>query len=329
MMEFTFFEKMAGRETGRIPVAVRNDAPGRLIVFPASLHCKQLFPAADGVEPSHDYYLELGKGGRLNRSLFSSIFKYAADLWKILSVCTQVDLHVMSGRGSWLYVLMTVMAARLHGIPIVFHDYRFRQDRGRRLTRIFCSICQRLELGDVSAVDNEAAAAAVVTFRTEFTDLSRYRGFTKNKAIPRVIVYGDFEDRKTVALVKRTHELIKQKYPRTEFILTMLNDDGEDNLSREDLDRSIIINTIDSEDYLISLYKESDILMLLSPGGLNRHFLVRAAAAGYPVITNGIDYSAIDSKTITGTRDSFSLLADAVIRLVDDEEYYRSFAAIS
>ncbi len=84
------------------------------------------------------------------------------------------------------------------------------------------------------------------------------------------------------------------------------------------------------QDELLALFREGDVLILLSVGGLNQCLIRRARAAGYPIITNGIDYSSAGMpplSIIMVPRDSYGGLADAVIRLVDDEEYYRRFGS--
>ena len=156
-------------------------------------------------------------------------------------------------------------------------------------------------------------------------DRSAYGALKKKQAVPRVIAYGDFEDGRIVSLVYRVHELVKRKYPRTEFFLTSFSA-GQ---SLDPADMSLRVSSPQTEKELWGLFSEADVVMLLSPGGVNRMFLARALAAGYPVIANGLDYSAADPggrRIVTIPRDSYSSLADAVISLVDDDAYYRSFA---
>ena len=137
-------------------------------------------------------------------------------------------------------------------------------------------------------------------------------------------------DNKIMTLVGRTHDLIKQKYPRTEFILASMTAVGSDFFPA--CPDSIKAWVLYSEDDLRKIYAESDMLMLLSPGGLDRLFGCRALLAGFPIIANGFDIlGGTDSEPVAGSvitpRDSYSALADAAIRAVDDEAYYQSFVA--
>ena len=54
-----------------------------------------------------------------------------------------------------------------------------------------------------------------------------------------------------------------------------------------------------------------------------------AAAAGYPIITNGKNLFPGQNGIlhIKAIRDSYSSLADEIIKLADDEAYYGRFAA--
>ncbi len=84
---------------------------------------------------------------------------------------------------------------------------------------------------------------------------------------------------------------------------------------------------VESEAFLRELFAEADTLILFSPGGLNRLFGQRAVAAGFPIITNGFDFPCGDhADPVVATRGSYSSLADAVTRMVDDESYYCGFA---
>lgn len=120
--------------------------------------------------------------------------------------------------------------------------------------------------------------------------------------------------------------MVKRKYPRTEFFLVSLTD--FDRRSVEETDGSINFYSPRSEEEIQGLFSAADGVMLLSPGGVNRLFVSRARAAGYPVIVNGLDYSETDNdkdRYIAASRGSYSELAEAVISLVDDETYYRDF----
>lgn len=79
------------------------------------------------------------------------------------------------------------------------------------------------------------------------------------------------------------------------------------------------------------LFTATDTVLLVSPGGINRYFISRARAAGFPVIVNGLEYpdeEVSGQVFLTVPRDSYSGLAEAIISLVDDETRYRSFGSV-
>ena len=189
------------------------------------------------------------------------------------------------------------------------------------------SLCRHRVFADPTALPDKEPPARNVTLRIFCDDLAAYRTFQKDRAVPRVIIYGNFENRLVLSLAGRTHDLVKEKYPRTEFVLVSLTD--LDNVRTEVGETSIIIETPTTEDELRSIYSASDMVVLLSPGGVNQMFVRRAKAAGFPIITNGFEHSVISSsgrESIVAARDRYSALAGEITRLVDDEDYYRSFA---
>lgn len=327
-LDFALLENLARRETGRLPAPERNKAAGRLVVFPAHLQYRKQLIDRERNSVSEAYFLGYGNDHSGASYSVRNRFRYLVNLLRVLPLCAGVDLHFFSYRADWPSVLLTVIIARLLGVTINLFDYRFRSDRESKLVRMVYPLCHRLETGDISAISDDGHHFPKTTFRAELTDLSRYRNFRKEKAIPRVIVYGNFEDHRNISLIKRTHELIKQKYPRTEFFLISLTSTYRDYIAPDEFDSSITMTVPRTEENLRAVFEGSDTILLLSPGGLNRFFMVRAQAAGYPVIVNGINYPAVDRKIITTVRDSYSGLADAVIRLVDDDGYFRSFASI-
>ena len=236
------------------------------------------------------------------------------------------EIFVISGRRDSLWALTVAVVARLRGVPLIIHDYRFFLKPQRFLSRWLESVGQSNLLKDTSdALEpngrerNDAETAA-------FSPLVSYQNFRKKRAVPRVIVYGDFEDAVLWSEIKRAHDLVKQKYPRTEFLIPLLTE-FDDRLHRT-ADDPIMTRVIESESDLLLLFEQADVLVLLSRGGFNDVFRRRAAAAGYPVIVNGFEYHSSDSVptgSVTISRNSPVAMADAIIRLVDDDTYYRSF----
>jgi hypothetical protein len=162
--------------------------------------------------------------------------------------------------------------------------------------------------------------------RTGLVEKDYFHVTAKTSAVPVVIVCGDFGSHRIVSLARRAHDLVKQKYPRTEFyLLSPVIGDEADPVYLEE-EQSFRVITPMSHNDLRSLYEQADTLVLLSSGGLNRDWLVRAFAAGYPVVSNGPLLGKDDSRIIAVPRDSYSGLAEAVIRLVDDADHYRSFS---
>jgi hypothetical protein len=326
-MDYAILEKLARRETGRVEAGLREQRPGRLVIAPAGLKYRQLLHAADLSAQTDTYLLEYDNYYKSAYGSIVGFLQYMFKLARLLPVCARVDFFLLSEAGVRASVMAAMVMARLLGIGVHFHDYRFRTERGEKLTRAIYPLCDRLELGDTAAVPDGAAIPSSITFRKEADDFEAYREFTKDRAVPRVVVYGDFESSRIISLVRRTHESIKQKYPRTEFVLAALTEQAEGPVDPDTFDGSVIMVAIDSEAGFRTCLAEADTVILLSPGGLNHSIMARARAAGFPIIVNGFDYPDMRPNIIRVDRGSYSGLADAVIRLVDDDEHYRSFAA--
>ena len=325
-MDFAFLEKMAFQGFGRFPSSVGEKVSRRLVLYPSRLRFQDLIDEPEDHLYSRSYFLEYGTSPAEPNNSIAAKFRFMASLFKTLPVSSRVQLHLFSAKQDRLYTLITIVAAGLMGIPVDLHDYRFISNRNLKLSRIIYPLVRRLELGDASGVHEAVSKAPSISFRSELAGLNQYRAFRHDRAVPKVLVYGDFERRKIISLAGRTHELIKQKYPRTEFMLVSMTADIENHIPADTFDRSVKIAIPRSEAEVQSFFSDADIVLLLSHGGLNRFMVMRARAAGHPVVTNGIDYPSHDSHIINVVRDSYSGLAEAVIRLVDDEAYYRSFA---
>jgi hypothetical protein len=321
-----FPEKLATKGTGRPMVAPRETAEGRLVIYPGRLQYRELLGRKLPRKGAETYYLELGHGSITALSRLWSRLKYLLQLIRYLDACREVALYVFSSGADMLPAFLTAAICRLKGRSVTLHDFSFPSSSKSRWSRLMDSLCRHRVIADPTALPDQQPSARNVTLRIFCDDLAAYRTFQKDRAVPRVIVYGNFENRLVLSLAGRTHDLIKEKYPRTELVLVSLTD--LDNINPEVSKTSIIIETPATEDELRSIYSASDTVMLLSPGGVNRMFICRAQAAGFPIITNGFEHPVISSsarESIVAARDSYSALAGEITRLVDDEDYYRSF----
>jgi hypothetical protein len=189
-------------------------------------------------------------------------------------------------------------------------------------------MCRLVELGDTLGPRDECIGVAPISVRIDAEGLTAYRNYTKKRSVPHVLVYGDFDDSKTRSQVARAYDLVKQKYPRTEFRLVAPALIGRYESPGDKTNGSFVFCYPRTEQDMQKLFSEADTLMLVSAGGINRHFISRARAAGHPVIVSDLDYSGGDTAgyaCLSTPRGSYTDLAQAVISLVDDETYYRSF----
>ena len=316
-----FFEKMATRETGRLSASARETAGATLVVSPENLNYAGIL---DNHHPGRNrYFIEYADSGGEWLKLIRQLPFFLWRLLKILSACKNVELYLFSPRIDGPFIMAAAALARLIGRPVRLYDYRFRNDHPGRLETILQSFCSEIVYGDISGLTANENIEPGISFRIESIEAPDYNRLQKKRAVPRVLVYGDFTDEKTITLIRRTHDLVKRKYPRTEFILSTLLDMD----SFESSDNSLRIKSLVSEKDMADLLDSSDIMMLISPGGGNRLFGFRAARAGYPIITNGFEFFySLGTDPVIASRDSYSALADAVTRMVDDEEYYRGFS---
>ncbi len=322
-----FPEKLAATGTGRPMVMPRETAEGRLVIYPGRLRYRELLRKRFPRKKVKAYYLEIGYGNITVLGRLWNRLKYLFQLFRYLDACREVDLCVFSYGADMFPAFLTAAICRLKGRSVVLHDFSFPSSSKSRWACLMDSLCRHRVIADPTALPDKEPPARNVTLRVFCDDLAAYRMFQKDRAVPRVIVYGNFENRLVLSLAGRTHDLIKEKYPRTEFVLVSLTD--SDNIRTEVSATSIIMATPMTEDELRSIYSASDMVVLLSPGGVNRMFVRRAQAACFPIVTNGFEHSVISSsgrQSIVAVRDSYSSLAAEIIGLVDDEGYYRSFA---
>jgi len=259
------------------------------------------------------YYLPYGiDGKRWWRAVASSLY------WPVKLCLTPRgrlgwEVFIACNRRDSFWALTLTISAKLRGIPLVVHDYRFLSKSPGFLCRLFEFPVQSNTVKDMSA-----------------PHLIFYQNFRKKRAVPKVIVYGDHEDLALWSVVKRTCNLVKQKYPRTEFVIPFMVE-PDDDLYRI-AKGSIITKSIQSESDLLQLFEQADILVLLSKGGFNDVFSQRAETAGYPVIINGAEYGLENMKPIYPIAVSYNnpvAMAEAIIKLVDNDKYYQSFSLFS
>lgn len=324
-MAMSYLEKLATKDTGRLALAGRKSIRGRIVVFPATIRFRDLIRLPENDKSFRNYYVAFDASGEsVGRRLRGEI-GFLARLIRLAPLCHEMQLYCLDRKTDGAFVMIAAVVARVVGLPVIFHDYGFCRPRGSRRAFSRPAFFRHVEYGDTTA-DKFDCDIPSVSFRYDSIDISCYRKWAKQTAVPRIIVYGDFGDPKAVTLVTKTHEMVKRKYPRTEFFLVSLTDFGPEEIA--EVDGSVNFYSPRSEEEMQGLFSEADGVMLLTPGGLNRLFVARARATGYPVIINGLDYFDIDDdkgRYIPASRGSYSELAEAVISLVDDETYYRSF----
>jgi hypothetical protein len=325
MINDGILERLALRETGREAGAIKARALRRLVVSPQGSDGWDWRPAGDAQSYHLLYRRQRGVWGTM-----TGVCSMLVRLVRLAPVSEGIELYLFSSRRDRWFVLAAAITGRILGTPVTLHDYAFRPGDEDRIQDASYQLCSRLELGDATATIPDGIPISCVTYRLDAPNRERYAALQKSRSVPRVLVYGDFEQQRNWALAERAHDMIKQKYPRTEFILTSLTSTATGSGRHGEAEHSLTRRDCRSEDDLFSVFEQADIVLLLSSGGLNRCFACRAAAAGYPLICNGFAYPSGEcpaANVITVDRDSYSGLADAIVRLVDDETYYRRLAA--
>jgi len=297
-----------------------------MIVYPATVGFRDLIRMPGDEKSFRDYYIAFDSSGKSPGRRWRRGLGLIGRLLRVAPVCHEMHVYCFDRTSDTGGVMTAAVFARLIGLPVVFHDYGFRRNGkdGHADTRP--ALFRHVEYGDGTAHLLQDGNSANRSYRYDPIDISCYRKFVKEAAVPRVIVYGDFGRPGMVSLAARTHELVKRKYPRTEFFLVSLADFESEII--EELGDSANFYSPRNETEMQGLFAEADCVMLLSPGGVNRMFISRARAAGFPVVVNGLDYPDNDQSGksyISADRGSYSGLAEAVISLVDDDTYFRNF----
>lgn len=312
---------MAIRETGRMVRTTAVRGCSRLIVYPERLCQTDLMKSNRHNRGGRSVFIDYG-GGRESGIQF---VRFACHLALFLRGCLSIEFYMLSVASDGKYALVTAVMGKLLGIPVTIYDFGFRSGFEQKMRRRINSVARNRIGGDVTLLGEHERMPDNISFRREEPDGNAYQRFQKNRGVPQVIVYGDFNNSQVVALARRAHDIIKQKYPRTEFMLTSFDSEQVDNQGHN-WGGSFYLCQPNSEGATMKLFEQADMVLLLSAGGLNRYFVTRAKAARFPVITNGISYindSDRPDGMVTVVRDSYSSLAAEIVKLVDDEEYYR------
>ncbi|MDD4052599.1 MAG: hypothetical protein PHR28_11970 [candidate division Zixibacteria bacterium] len=297
-----------------------------MVLFPNQLRFRDILIKAGSESEDHCCYLPFSPASGGVRGARLKTMMLLWKVWRLLEGCNRVDLFFLSPKLDWPTVYAAAVICRLKGVPPILHDFSFHDEtavRRRRLLQSLCATSGDSAGGGSGVCTDDFVASALRSFGQ---NRGYYRRARKDRAVPHVIIVSDGENGRMMALAKRAFGLVKQKYPRTEFILAAVTEGG---ISPDDAaDGAISRRVVAGEDDLASLFGESDIAVFLSSGGINELFVARARAAGFPVIANGFGF-AVDSgssvRPVVIPRDSYSALAEAIIRLVDDDVYYRSF----
>jgi hypothetical protein len=317
-------ENLAIRETGRIPVS-KSTCESIIHVYPVLLTDKDILCQRGRKAKFEEYYFPVDINGPHPFGNLRSLLTFLSNLHQLLAVIRTVDIYFFDIRRDIYWALAAVILARFLGKFIILHDYSFRRIQTNLMERILHSAVDEYEVLDEIEFADYRYLNAPLSFRIFNINRKLYTSCRKSKAVPRVLVYGDLGRASVRSLALKSFNLVKAKYPRTEF--TFIN--PLETESPAGIDHPVIQLTFSNESQLSSIFEEHDILLLLTQGGVNRYFASRAARAGYPIITNGFNISVTgDTKRSysPAIRDSYSSIADEIIRLVEDEDYYRSFA---
>jgi hypothetical protein len=268
--------------------------------------------------------LRYASGYPLSLTTYLSLLIMFGRVYRLAGVCRVCTFTIVSAVDI-VPAIVAIVAARLAGARIVLNDCLFFDRPPSRLLTRLRLLADRIATFDSSSYPDHIRAVIPIDNRKTACDKTRYAGFRKERAIPHVIAYGDFEDTQTMAMVVRSLELIKQKYPRAEFYLPIFADTTAVSVVGANKHAVHTVSIRDDSD-LQKLFADSDILVCLSSGGFTPVLEFRARAAGMPCIQSGVHSEASAAGSISVPRGSFSGLADAVIKLTDDDSYYRSCA---
>ncbi|MEE9442861.1 MAG: hypothetical protein V3V99_09370 [candidate division Zixibacteria bacterium] len=321
-------ERFAVGETGRVDCPAVKDHIRTCIVYPDYLfYAAFISVRGENYGNNTDHYRFECRSGWFWRKLIS----LSSHLYRIIRLARQsdtIETYSFSSKLDFPFLFVTAMMCRLFGVKIIHHDFCFNQNNESGKTQWLYCLSDLVMIGDETRRVKSYLSSTAFAHFCEFKNLAEYRKTQNESIAPRVMIYGDFELKKNISIVNGAFEIVKQKYPRTEFILICPTFYGEDRMAVIENKPAIDIARPEDENHLRDIYAEADILAVLSSGGLNRYFIKRAYAAGCPVILNDINYSNTfdNRKCITISRDSYSSLASEIIKLVDDKDYYGTFS---
>ncbi|MEZ5360162.1 MAG: hypothetical protein R3F48_15200 [Candidatus Zixiibacteriota bacterium] len=320
-MYLTWLEKLAIKETGRKIAADAARKKSRLIVYPQELTLADI--TAPYLVSNNEEHFSLAYSIR-PLALPGRIWRYLRFALSCLrySFVTNADVFVYSGGCGRVYGLMATILIRLFGGRVTIHDYRFHDEVFQR-SRLR-SLGRQIEFGVLPEHIPADSKHKRISCRSEIIPDALYDIPAKSQAAPKVFVYGDFARNRVVSLARRVHDLVKQKYPRTEFVLVGLFPEELTAIGHATGIYSIRAESPASETELAKVISDSDIGLFLSPGGLTRFYSLRAMRAHIPLFTNGFSLENYDkdSREYVATRDSYSDIAAKIVALVDDPELY-------
>ena len=326
-MNSTFIEKLAFH-SGRRAAPSRSALCDTLVVLPENTPIYQTEYKNGPGKPAHVHFLSYMAAPSGFIKLIGRITAFILGFMRMAAACSRVEIFVLTNGADRTFGLVAAILGRLTGRRLILHDYRFFGFGQRDQKSLIRAICGEIRIGDPGGFEATNHHDRV-SLRYESPDREPYRDCQKRRAIPHVIVYGDLQCPKAASLIVRVHELVKQKYPRSEFSCITFNRNDLNLFENHGSNHSLRCILAGDEADVQNIYNSGDILVILSRGGRNRYFLERALIAGFPIITNGIDISDFrrPGNISVVARDSYSAIANGIIALVDDENRYQSLSA--
>ncbi|MCK5125681.1 MAG: hypothetical protein KAR42_05455 [candidate division Zixibacteria bacterium] len=330
-MYYSLLEKIALKNTGRRLAKLRFQQKRKLCVIPQDI-VSEILIGIRVINDDKTPYLIYDINPSYPFGYIKNLFKFIVTAISFGSMCGSFDIYVVSDKFNRIFSLTAAIIGRLLGKQIILHDYRFLKTSNNDKDSLLRVISGAIEYGDISVRELPGKSSISVSCRLEHVNTGDYKTFQKNKAVPIVLVYGDFEDPRILSLAYRTHELVKQKYPRAEFHCLTFLPESSISFTKSVHHHSFTVNQLSREIDATDKFSLADTLLLLTPGGLTPFFAIRARSAGFPIIANGFDLAA-DNKRINPyyikvARDSYSAAAEKIISFVDNELEYRRFASI-
>ncbi len=327
-MNFVLLEKLALKETGRKRTYTRYLAVKGLVVYPRELALSDVLRERYPEKRSDQYFISYPV---YNDNPFYRVFSYFLFIISLLrfSFVREIAVLICRSGQSRVYTLLALAFGRIYGKKIMLHDYRFEHlTEGEKKSNLH-SLSRRIEFGTGISSIPKSLEDNIVSCRHEVIDESAFRGNIKKQAVPTVIVSGDFQKNRVVSLVFRTHELVKQKYPRTQFILVDMFPESMSAYVHYKNTHSFRFVSPQSFAELDEIYSGADMQVIATSRGLSQLFTRRAQASHYPIITNGFTLPGylLPEEQYVASRDSYSELASRILTFVDCPEAYQGYMA--